>query len=144
MRNTVEKLLTKATTLPQTSSQLEVCTWSNGAPKLWESQLWEFWDSHLGVLGQNAIWMWPLWRGVNSTRRGKVMASPKSGWHISFTRSKIIFNMLFFCFGIKLYMVHATNSTTIVIMEFTKAQCSLAITSLIIKLEKHFTTYKSF
>jgi hypothetical protein len=23
--------------------------------KLWESQLWEFWDSHLGVSRQNAI-----------------------------------------------------------------------------------------
>jgi hypothetical protein len=23
-----------------------------------ESQLWEFQDSHLGILGQNAIWMW--------------------------------------------------------------------------------------
>jgi len=26
-----------------------------GAPKSQESQLWEFWDSHLGILGQNAI-----------------------------------------------------------------------------------------
>jgi hypothetical protein len=50
----------------------------------------------------------------------------------------------FFCFGRKVYMLHATNSTTSVIVEFVKAQCFLAITSLIIKLEKHFTTYRSF
>jgi hypothetical protein len=28
------------------------------APKLQESQLWKFRDSHLGVLRHNAIWMW--------------------------------------------------------------------------------------
>jgi hypothetical protein len=29
------------------------------------------------------IWMWPLWRGVEYTIRGKVVASPKSGpWWI--------------------------------------------------------------
>ncbi len=28
--------------------------------------------------GQNAIWMWPPWRGVENTIRGKVVASPKS------------------------------------------------------------------
>ncbi len=33
---------------------------SSKAPKLRESQLWQFWDSHLGVLG---LWMWALWRG---------------------------------------------------------------------------------
>lgn len=55
-----------------------------------------------------------------------------------------IFNMLFCCFGRKLYMFHATNSTTSVIVEFVKAQCFKDITSLIIKLEKHFTTYRSF
>jgi len=30
---------------------------SYGPPKLRESQLWEFQDSHLGVPGQNVIWM---------------------------------------------------------------------------------------
>jgi hypothetical protein len=40
--------------------------------------MWEFRNSHLGVLGQNAIWMWPLWRSAKYTIRGKVMASPKS------------------------------------------------------------------
>ncbi len=36
----------------QTSSQSEVNTQSYGAPNLRESQLWEFRDSHLGVVGQ--------------------------------------------------------------------------------------------
>jgi len=48
------------------------------APKLKESQLWEFRDSHLGVPGQNAIWMWASWKGIEYTVRGKVVASPKS------------------------------------------------------------------
>jgi hypothetical protein len=39
----------------ETSSQLEVYTQSYGSPKLWESQLREFQDSNLGVLGQNDI-----------------------------------------------------------------------------------------
>jgi hypothetical protein len=41
--------------------------------------MWEYWDSHLRVPGQNAIWMWPLWRGVENTIKVKVVASPKSG-----------------------------------------------------------------
>jgi hypothetical protein len=31
-----------------------------------------------GVPGQNAIWMWALWKGTKYTIRGKVMVSPKS------------------------------------------------------------------
>jgi hypothetical protein len=73
----IGKLLTRATTLLQTSFPLEVCTQNYGPPKLQESQPWEFWDSHLGVLGQNAIWMWASWRGTKYTIRGKVVASPK-------------------------------------------------------------------
>jgi hypothetical protein len=34
---------------------------------------------NLGVLRQNVIWMWALWRGTKYTIRGKVVASPKSG-----------------------------------------------------------------
>jgi hypothetical protein len=49
-----------------------------GPPKLWQSQLWEFWDSHLGVPRKNAIWMWPSWRDTESTIKGKVLASLKS------------------------------------------------------------------
>jgi hypothetical protein len=40
--------------------------------------MWEFRDSHLGVLRQNAIWMWASWRVVENTIKGKVVASPKS------------------------------------------------------------------
>ncbi len=46
--------------------------------KLHESQLWEFWDSHLGVSGQNDIWVLALWWSTKYIIRGKVMASPKS------------------------------------------------------------------
>jgi hypothetical protein len=42
-------------------------------PKSRESQLWEFSDSHLGVSGQNVIWMWASWRDTEYTIRGKVM-----------------------------------------------------------------------
>jgi hypothetical protein len=56
-------------------------------PKSQESQFWEFWDSHLGVSGQNAIWMWASWRGTEYTIRGKVVASPKSGlWWVLWVR----------------------------------------------------------
>jgi len=48
------------------------------APKLQESQLWEFLDSHLGVPRQNDIWVLVLWPGIEYTIRGKVVASPKS------------------------------------------------------------------
>ncbi len=73
------KNLEKATTVLQTSSQSEVCTQSYGPPKSWKSQLWEFQDSHLGVPGQNDIWVLVLWLGTKYTIRGKVVASPKSG-----------------------------------------------------------------
>ncbi len=36
-------------------------------------------DSHLGILGQNAIWMWALWRGTKYIIRGKVVAPPSLG-----------------------------------------------------------------
>jgi hypothetical protein len=48
-----------------------------GAPKSQESQLWQFRDSHLGVSGQKAIWMWVSWRGTKYTIREKVVVSPQ-------------------------------------------------------------------
>jgi hypothetical protein len=42
MPHTIEKLLTRAITLLQTSSQSEVFTQSYGPPKSRESQLWKF------------------------------------------------------------------------------------------------------
>jgi hypothetical protein len=53
----LEKLLMRAITFLETSSQLEVCMQSYGAPKSQESQHWQFRDFHLGVPGQNIIWM---------------------------------------------------------------------------------------
>ncbi len=52
MRHTFGKLSTKATTLLQTTSRFEVCSQSYGVPKLRESQLARFWDSHSGVPGE--------------------------------------------------------------------------------------------
>ncbi len=50
LQHIVGKILTKATTLLQTSSQSEVCTQSYGAPKSRESQPWRSRDkSHLDV-----------------------------------------------------------------------------------------------
>jgi hypothetical protein len=85
----VEKLLTRATTLLQTSLQSEVCTGSYEPSKSWESQLLEFRDSHLGVLRQKVIWMWPPWRVVEYIIWGKVVAPPESGpWWVLWIQSR--------------------------------------------------------
>jgi len=73
------KALDEGYNFVEIASRSELCSQSYGAPKLWESQLWEFRDSHLGVPGQKVIWMWAPWRGAKYTIRGKVVASPKSG-----------------------------------------------------------------
>jgi hypothetical protein len=40
-----------------------------------------------GIPGQKDIWMWALWRGIEYTVRGKVVASPKSGlWWMLWVR----------------------------------------------------------
>jgi hypothetical protein len=78
MRHTIGKISTRATTLLQTSSQSEVCTQSYEPPKLQESQLWKFRDSHLGVSEQNGIWVLVPWLVTKYIIRGKVVASPKS------------------------------------------------------------------
>jgi hypothetical protein len=54
VRHIVGKLLTRATTLLQTAPQSEVCSQSYGAPKLQESKLAGFRDSHFGVLGEKS------------------------------------------------------------------------------------------
>jgi hypothetical protein len=64
VQHTGGKLSMRATTLLQTSSQSEVCTQSYDPPKSWESQLWEFRDSHLGVPGQNDSWVLVPWPGT--------------------------------------------------------------------------------
>jgi hypothetical protein len=78
VQHTIEKLSTRVITLFQTSFQSKVYTQSYGGLKLQKSQLWEFRDSHFGVLGQNAIWVLVPWRGTKYIIRGKVVASPKS------------------------------------------------------------------
>jgi len=49
------------------------------APKVVRISTLGIWDSHLGVPGQNAIWMWASWKSTKYTIRGKVVASPKFG-----------------------------------------------------------------
>jgi hypothetical protein len=75
----VWKALDKVYNFASNSCRSEVYTQSYGTPKSWESQLWQFRDSYLGVPGQNAIWMWALWKGMEYTIRGKVVASPSPG-----------------------------------------------------------------
>jgi hypothetical protein len=69
------KSLNKGYNFASYSSQSKVCTQSYGVPKSWESQFWEFWDSHLGIQGQNVIWMWASWRGTKYNIRGKVVVA---------------------------------------------------------------------
>jgi hypothetical protein len=47
-------------------------------PKVVKIIIWKFQDSHLGVLGQNEIWVLVPWLDIEYTIRGKVVASPKS------------------------------------------------------------------
>ncbi len=71
MPHTIENISTNATTLLQTSFQLEVYTQSYGPPKSWESQLWEFQDSHLGIPEQNDIWVLVSWLSTEYIIRGE-------------------------------------------------------------------------
>jgi hypothetical protein len=48
----------------------------------------QFRDSHLGVLGQKAIWMWPPWSDAQYIIWGKVVDSPKSGpWWVNWVQN---------------------------------------------------------
>jgi hypothetical protein len=67
----------RAISLLKTSFQSEVCIQSYGPPKSWESQFREFWNSNLGVSGQNDIWVLAPWPGTKNTIKGKVVVSPK-------------------------------------------------------------------
>jgi len=79
VRHTIRKLSTRATILLEIASWFEVCSQSYEAPKLRESHLGRFQDSHLGVPGQKAIWMWAPWKGAEYTIRGKWWLPPSSG-----------------------------------------------------------------
>jgi hypothetical protein len=88
LRHIVGKLSRRATSLPQTSSQSKVWARSYECPKSRESKPTQFRETHLGVPGQKAIWMWPPWSGAKYTIWGKVVASPKSGpWWIKWIQS---------------------------------------------------------
>jgi len=52
VQHTIGKLSTRATTLLETAPRFEVCLRSYGAPKLRESQLAQFRDSHVGAPGE--------------------------------------------------------------------------------------------
>jgi hypothetical protein len=52
-----------------------------------------------GVLRQNAIWMWALWRGTKYIIKGKMMASPKSGsWWVLWVRICLWLNLALIMF----------------------------------------------
>jgi len=103
LHHIVGKLSIRATTFLQTSSQLEVYTQSYGPLKLQKSQLWEFRDSHLGVLRQNDIWVLVMWPCIEYTIKGKVVAqvwavvSLVSSWliHASRCSNYALTNLLF-------------------------------------------------
>jgi len=76
MQHMVGKLSMRTTILLQTSFQSKVYTQNYGPPKSQESQLWEFWDSHLGVPRQNDIWVLSLWPGTKYTIRGRWLLPP--------------------------------------------------------------------
>jgi hypothetical protein len=74
-----------------------ICYWTMNireSRKTPSPQLWECWASpaHLAKVGlrhpresreKKAIWMWAPWRGAEYIKKGKVVASPKSGpWWI--------------------------------------------------------------
>ncbi len=79
VRHTIGKLLRRATSFLQTSSQSEVWTGNYELPKSQESKLGQFQDSSLGVPGIKAIWMRVWWSNAKNIIWGKVVASPESG-----------------------------------------------------------------
>jgi hypothetical protein len=65
----------KATNLVETSLQSKVYTQSYGPSKLRESRFRKFQNFHLGVLGQNAIWV----LGVSPMAKHKVYYKGEGG-----------------------------------------------------------------
>jgi hypothetical protein len=74
----IGKILNRATTFLDTSSQLEVFTRNYGPPIVGSPNFENFETPKLGVLGQNDIWMDPSWLIIDNIIRGKVVASLKS------------------------------------------------------------------
>jgi hypothetical protein len=89
VRQTVEKLSRRATSLLQTLSQSEVRARSYEHPKSRESKPGQFRDSTLGVPGQRAIRAWVRWSNVENTIWGKVVASLESGpWWVKWVQGR--------------------------------------------------------
>jgi len=87
VRHTVWKLLRRATSFLQTSSQSEVWAESYELPKSRKSNPWQFRDSPLGVSRLKVIWMRVWWSNTKNTIWGKVVIFPKSGsWWIKWVR----------------------------------------------------------
>jgi hypothetical protein len=87
MRHTVGKLLRRATSLLQTSSQSEVWARSYELPKSRDSKPWQFQDSSLGVPRIKAIWMRVRRSNTENTIWGKVVASPEfEPWWVKWVR----------------------------------------------------------
>ncbi len=83
----VGKLLRRATSLLQTSSQFEVWAGSYELPKSQEFKSGKFRDSSLVVPGIKAIWMRVRRSNAKNTIWEKVVASPESGpWWVKWVR----------------------------------------------------------
>jgi hypothetical protein len=121
MPHIVGNLLTRVITLLHTSSQLEVCIQSYGPPKLQVSQLWEFRDSHLGVSGQNDIWVLVPWPSTKYTIKGKVVTSPKFGpWWVLW---------VYFC----PWLIHASKCSNYALTNLLFSLCrSMWVISLLV------------
>jgi hypothetical protein len=74
----VEKGYNFATNLTSIGG-LHTKLWNPKIAKIPISKFWEFQDSHLGVPGQNDIWVLAPWLSTKNIIRWKVVASPKSG-----------------------------------------------------------------
>jgi hypothetical protein len=79
VQHNVGKLLKRATSFLQTSSQSKVWARSYELPKSQESNPGQFRDSSLGVPGIKAIWMRVQRSNAENTIWGNVVASPESG-----------------------------------------------------------------
>jgi hypothetical protein len=89
VQHTVGKLLRRATSLIQNSSQSEVWAGSYEFPKTRESKPGQFRDSSLRVSGIKAIWMRVPWSNTKNTIWGKVVASPESGpWWVKWVQGR--------------------------------------------------------
>jgi hypothetical protein len=71
------KILTRATTLLHTSLQSKVYKKFMGLQSHGNPNFKKIETPDLGVLGQNDIWMQPLWLGIDNTLRGKMVVSPQ-------------------------------------------------------------------